>query len=133
MKEKIKDILVLVGFIAPIAIIIAYKMLPVMITDTTNEKVVEAIVTSKNYKEEHTFYRQIHVGDTWMSLPQTNKEKHLVTVEYSNITETFDSELLYNSVEEGEAVNIILFTAYNSKEEIVRQELRLPSEYKETE
>ena len=62
-----------------------------------------------------TVYQKIH-----------HPAKFLVTVTYDDITETFDSEKLFNAVENGEEIQLILLQKFDKETgELVHEYLKL--------
>ena len=90
-----------------------------------NKEVIEvtAIVSDKEYKEETSRLIPIRVGKMTSYNKRNYPEEYLVTVYYNGITDIIDNQELYNAVEEGNAVKILLKTEYNNKQQILNQEL----------
>ena len=87
---------------------------------------VTATITDKEYKKTYTTMMHITTGKTTTLIPQIYPEKFLVTVEYQNLTETFDDEDLYNSVDCGDSIEIILYKTFNKKGKLLDESLKLP-------
>ena len=87
---------------------------------------VTATITDKEYKKTSTTMMHITTGKTTTLIPQIHPEKFFVTVEYKDLTETFDDEELYNSVECGDSIDITLYKTFNKKGELLDESLKLP-------
>ena len=92
----------------------------------TEESVeVTAVVVDKDYRASYTTYSYVKVGKVTNMIPNVHTERHYVTVEYEDMTETFEDEELYDSVKEGESITVYLYRGYDENGELVRKELKL--------
>ena len=53
-------------------------------------------------------------------------QSNLVTVNYNNLSQTFNNELLYQTFDEGDKIYMIVYNIYDEHDNIIRQELLLP-------
>ena len=97
-----------------------------VVVDKEETLSVTATITDKEHKKTYTTMMHITTGKTTTLIPQTHPEKFLVTVEYQNLTETFDDEDLYNSVDCGDSIEIILYKTFNKKGKLLDESLKLP-------
>ncbi len=86
---------------------------------------VTATVTEKEYKSSYTTSSVISTGKTIIVVPQRHPARYLVTVEYKSVSNTFDDKDLYETLKEGDNINVILET-YTVSGGQTRQELCLP-------
>ena len=93
--------------------------------ESEEEVKVTAKVVEKNYRGAYTTYIPIKVGKVTTMSPQHHPERYEITVEYEDITETFDSEEWYNLVEEGEEIEVILYLGYDKDGELLKKDLFL--------
>lgn len=89
---------------------------------------VEGIVTSLSYEEAQTI--PVLNYDTESKQPQWQERvepaKYYVTISYGDITEVFDDQTLYNTVEVGDHIQMVLRTSYNLDHEVQGVFLELP-------
>ncbi len=77
-------------------------------------------VTEREYKEVYVGY------NTALKKPKVYSTKYLVTITYKDLPpKTFDSKTLYETVNEGDTVKILLCNGYNIKGRLVWQGLEL--------
>lgn len=86
---------------------------------------VTAKVVEKYYRAAYTTYIPIRVGKVTTMSPQRHSARYEITVEYEDITETFNDEEWYNLVEEGEEIEVILYRGYDKDGELLKKELFL--------
>ena len=120
------------AIITVVGIVIIAVILSLIITsiDTElfelNETSVQAQVVSMEYVEESSSLIPVRMGKTTTYVRQTHPEKFLVTVYYDDVTETFDSEALYQAVETGEEIHVILVQKFRKgTDELVSTWLKL--------
>lgn len=91
------------------------------------EEIVEVtvVVVEKDYRASYTTYTYVKVGQVTNMIPNRHPEKHYVTVEFEDMTETFEDEDLYDRVKEGESITVFLYRGYDENGVLVRKELRL--------
>lgn len=90
-------------------------------SDIVREKIeVSAIVTEKQYKDSYFRYNPA------LKMPQRVSAKYLVTISYEDISETFVFKSLYESVEEGDSIHMILCKDYDENGRLIKQTLQFP-------
>ena len=92
-----------------------------------SEEVVEvtAVVLEKEHRASYTTYTPMRVGKVTTMMPQVHPEKHYVTVQFEDMTETFEDEDLYERVKKGDKIEIYLYRGYDENGVLVRKELRM--------
>lgn len=81
---------------------------------------VYATVTEVQYKDSSVWYNPA------LKMPQVLPEKYLVTISYEGISETFDNKTLYESVKEGDTIQMILCSDYDENGNLIKQTLEIP-------
>ena len=86
-----------------------------------SEKVeVLATVTEMQYEDSWIFFNPA------LKMPQVFPEKYLVTISYEDILETFEDKTLYEPVEEGNTIQMILCKDYDKDGNLIKQTLQFP-------
>ena len=73
-----------------------------------------AEVCKKKYEEEYT--TMLYIGKVYM--PQIHEEEYNVYLMYDGKQYCFDDENLYNSVDVGDIVNVVIHEGYNKQNEL---------------
>ena len=91
---------------------------------------VSAIVTEMQYKSSYITFISMYNAATKTTtlIPQTHPAKYLVTIAYGGISETFNDKNLYESVKEGENIQMLLCKDYDEDNVLINQTLQLPEE-----
>ena len=89
---------------------------------TTKEHHVTATVTDKQYTESEFYMFYCHP----VYMPMTTPEMFEVTISYEGISTTYDNQKLYNSVEVGMRIDMILVDYYDKDGRLIDSILRLP-------
>lgn len=89
---------------------------------------VSATVTEMQYEDSYTTFMPMYnvASKTTMLLPQTHSAQYLVTITYEGISETFDDKTLYESVKEGDIIQMILCKDYDKDNNLIKQTLQFP-------
>lgn len=87
--------------------------------------IVQATVIEKEHIESYTDYG--YYWDAWKGKFRwkfkTFPDEYIVTVQYNDFVETYDSLSLYESVEIGDTIDMELTTYYNSEGEVQSQRI----------
>lgn len=81
---------------------------------------VSATVTEMQYEDSWIFFNPA------LKMPQIFPEEYLVTISYEDISETFDDKTLYESVEEGNTILMVLCKDYDEDGNLIKQTLQFP-------
>lgn len=95
---------------------------------TTEEQIeVTAMVTEIQYVEAYTTLIPMFdaATKTTLLIPQNHPEQYLVTITYESISTTFDNKILYESVKEGDKLQMKLCKEYDASRNVVNQTLQL--------
>lgn len=87
---------------------------------------VNATVSDMQYQSSYEEMVPIYNGKTTTLMPQTYPECYLVTISYEDVSETFDSKDLYESVKNGDTLKMILYKGYDKKDNLIKQTLLFP-------
>ena len=87
---------------------------------------VNATVTDMQYKGLYITMIPMSNGKSINYLPQTHPARYLVTITYKDVSETFDDKNLYESVKEGDTIQMILYRGYDKDDNLIKQTLQLP-------
>lgn len=110
-----------IPFVAIAIIIIVCLVLTVcLIIDKEENIEVSATVVNIQYIPPRGYY------DPALRIPRMDPPKYLVTIEYGDFTQTFDNKTLYQTVEEGDTIQMILYKGYTKNGNLVIQELKMP-------
>lgn len=87
----------------------------------TMEKVeVSATVVEMQYEDSLIWYNPA------LKMPQSLPAEYLVTISYEDISQTFNNQTLYESVNEGDTIQMILCKEYDEAGNLIRQTLQFP-------
>lgn len=80
------------------------------------------------YKASYTTLMPMYnaATKTTMLIPQAHSAQYLVTITYEGISETFDDKTLYESVKEGDIIQMILCKGYDEDDNLIKQTLQFP-------
>lgn len=81
---------------------------------------VSATVTEMQYEDAWIFFNPA------LKMPQVFPEEYSVTISYEDISETFDDQDLYESVEKGDKIKMILCKYYDEDGNLIKQTLQIP-------
>lgn len=89
---------------------------------------VSATVTEMQYEDSYTTLMPMYnaATKTTMLIPQSHSAQYLVTITYEGISETFDDKTLYESVKEGDIIQMILCEDYDEDDNLIKQTLQFP-------
>ncbi len=100
-----------------LVIIIAFIIYLVPNESIVDESTVTAIVTDKEFNPTYYYLIGTTIG--------YDDEEYLITVDYEDITTTFDNATLYNAVNIGDTIQVNLYTYYDENGNVERKVLRL--------
>ena len=92
------------------------------------ESNVVGVVTSKEYHPAYTTFMHIHTGKISHLQPQHHPAQYLVTIEYEDISTTFNNKELYATIDTKQKIDVLLWKGYNKKHELIKTKLLLPEE-----
>lgn len=81
---------------------------------------VTATITEMQYEDSMVFFNPA------LKMSQILTEKYWVTITFEDISETLDDQTLYESVKEGDTIQMILYKAYDENGNLIKQRLYLP-------
>lgn len=115
-------------FIVLLAIIMGGVILICQSVYTKESSEVIGTVTDMEYNDSYTTFISVYNAGTKtpMLIPQKHPAQYLVTITYEGISETFDDQTLYESVKEGDAIQIVLYKYYDKNDDLIKQNLQLP-------
>ena len=89
---------------------------------------VSATVTKMQYEASYTAFIPMYnaATKTTMYLPSEQPEQYLVTINYESVSEIFDNQTLYESVKEGDTIQMILCKYYDKDNNLIKETLLLP-------
>ncbi len=96
---------------------------------TVREKIeVSATVTNMQYEASYTTLMPMYnaATRTTMLMPISHPAQYLVTITYESVSKTFDDQTLYESVKEGDTIQMILCKDFDEDNNLIRQTLLLP-------
>ncbi|MBQ6860100.1 MAG: hypothetical protein IJO08_00460 [Clostridia bacterium] len=115
----------LITVVVALLIFLVFALCRCSRVEKEEETKVTAKVVEKEYRAAYSSYIPMRVGKVTTVTMQRHPEKYYITVQYEDITETFDDEEWYNLVEEGEAIDVILYRGYSREGELLKKELFL--------
>ena len=87
---------------------------------------VRATVTDRSHTVSYTTLIPIYNGKTHSYIPQFHPATYHVTVSYGDIYYTFNNQELYNSVQVGDTVQVILYHGFDKDNNLIKETLMLP-------
>lgn len=87
---------------------------------------VTAVVSSLEYQEAYTTHSAAYNGKNAIPIRRNHPAKFLVTITYQTLSITYDNESLYNSVKQGDSINMVLCNSYDKDHNLIYQQLSLP-------
>ena len=87
---------------------------------------VTATVTEVQYRSAYVTPRVIYTGKSTITTTQVHPSRHLVTITYEDLSETFNNSDLYEKVEEGQSIQMILYKGYDKDDKLIEEKLMLP-------
>ena len=93
-------------------------------TDVDNEQKVTATVTAKDHSKEHVNRVYQVVDGKTFTIIETVPAKYRVTVNYKGIEHTFDNKDMYENVDVGDSITVILVNGYNKDHELITQYIK---------
>ena len=122
-------------FLVPICLVVVFLHFIVVLVIGLNiyprvsrmqKSSVNAIVTEKQFKDSSLDLLPSSVIAGVPVLSEDHPAHYLVTVAYNkDLTQTFDDESLFESVKEGDIIEVELYQGYDNKNNLVTQELKL--------
>lgn len=87
---------------------------------------VTATVTEKSYTPSYTSFVSIYhpTLKTITLSPIIHSEKHLITISYKHISNTFDDKKLYENVNQGDSIQMILYKDHDKLGQLVDETLQ---------
>lgn len=117
-------IIIAVGFIGASAII---NTISIKLRTESQEYIeVATIVSSLKYQEPYTTHSAVHNGKNAIAIKNNHPAKYLVTITYQTLSITYDNESLFNSVKQGDSINMTLCNSYDKNHNLINQQLSLP-------
>ena len=95
---------------------------------TREQSEVSATITEVQYKAAYTTSILIYNAALKMSIPTPvqHDAQYLVTITYEDITQTFDSQTLYENSKAGDTIQVILCKYYDEAGNLIEQSLQIP-------
>lgn len=90
----------------------------------SEESVVNAVVVGKEHIPRKSYTTVVSTGKTIVPVTRTQHEKFKVTVKYEGLTLTIDSEPLYNSLENGDSIQVLLVKKFDAEGQEKRRLLK---------
>jgi len=97
-------------------------------TASQEEHEVMGTVTALEYHDSDTTFTPINAGKVTTFMSHQHSEQYLITVTYQDLTDTFDDKTLYQRVQRGDSVKLILCNSYDKNHELIHQSLSLAEE-----
>lgn len=88
--------------------------------------VVTATVTNRNHAISYTTMMPIRNGKITTYIPQYHPATYHVTVSYEGVKQTFNNQELYESVEVGDTLQVILYHGYDRDNKLIKETLLMP-------
>lgn len=88
------------------------------------EGIVDAVIVEKEYIPSRTSTSFTKVGKSLIPITRTIPEKFYLTVEHDGLELTFDSEILYNSLENGESIQVLLVKKFDAEGQLKKKLLK---------
>lgn len=66
------------------------------------------------------------MGLNAIAIKNNHPAKYLVTITYQTLSITCDNESLFNSVKQGDSINMTLCNSYDKNHNLINQQLSLP-------
>lgn len=85
---------------------------------------VKAVVIEKDYDAPKTTTKRVKQGEGYVNKKKHHPAEYDVTVSYNNIEAEFDNKKLYNSVKEGQKVQVIYEKGYDKNGKLVSETLK---------
>lgn len=88
--------------------------------------VVIATVTDQSHMLAYTTMMPIRNGKITTYIPQYHPATYYVTVSYEGVKQTFNNQELYESVEVGDTLQVILYHGYDRDNKLIKETLLMP-------
>lgn len=79
------------------------------------EKVVDAVVTGKDFNAGYTWFSMMSTGKTTMLIPHYEPDEHLTIVKYQGMELSIDNVEKYEHLKIGESIKVLLVQKYDKK------------------
>lgn len=86
------------------------------------KETVQGTVVRKDYSPSYTTMISVYNGTSTTFVPQHHSEKYNVKIVYKNNETTVDNRLLYESVNEGDSIDVNLYVSEDGEHEKIRYE-----------
>lgn len=96
---------------------------------TVSEEIeVSAVIAEVQYKAPYILQLPTYdsISKTTKIRQQPYPAQYLVTITYKDISETFNDRDLYESVAEGDTIQIVLYKVYDKDGNLIKQTLQFP-------
>lgn len=113
-----------ISFILITVMCMAFSSCQHIVTEECTD--VMATVTEKEYKDSYVTMVPVYNGKTTTLRPQHHPSKYYITITYEGVTKRVNSKNLYESVKEGDSIQMILYKGYDEEGNLVKQELLFP-------
>lgn len=87
---------------------------------------VIATVTDRSHTIAYTTLMPMRSGKVTTYMPQFHPATYYVAVSYEGISKTFNNQALYESVQVGDTVQVILYHGYDKDDNLIKETLMLP-------
>lgn len=89
---------------------------------------VSAVITDLQYEDSYIDYWYVYNASikTVAPISMPVPAKYLVTITYEDVSETFADKILYESVKEGDTIQMVLCKCYDAEGNLIEQTLQLP-------
>lgn len=88
------------------------------------EGIVDAVIVGREYVPRRTSVSMISTGKSMMPITRTSPEKFYLTVEYEGLELTINSKDLYNSLENGESIQVLLVKKFDAEGQLKKKLLK---------
>lgn len=90
----------------------------------SEESVINAVVVGKEHIPRKTYTTVMSTGKTVVPVTRHRPEKFNVIVKYEELTLTIDSEAIFNSLENGDSIQVLLVKKFDSEGQEKRRLLK---------
>jgi hypothetical protein len=115
-------------FVLLVAIIMCTILTGCQLIEKEEKINVNAEVTDMQYERSYVTKRPMKMGETYTYVSQRHPARYLVTISYEDVSETFNDENLYESVKEGDTIQMILYKGYDKNDNLIKQTLQFPEQ-----
>ncbi len=113
-------------FVLCVVIIICVTFTGCQKVEREERESVTATVTNVRYRSAYVTQNMIYTGKTMIMTPVSHPAQYLVTITYEDLSKTFDNSDLYEKVEEGQSIQMILYKGYDKDDNLIKETLQFP-------